>query len=63
MHARRRRDRNIKRVEDDEEYIVFDTRDEHGELTQLPFGPFDTVEEVLAEDDEDVTVEDIEVDI
>lgn len=48
--------------QDDGDFILFDTIDEDGETTQLPFGAFDTVLLVTVFDDEltweDVLVED-----
>ena len=43
--------------------LLFPTRDEDDETTELWFGPFDTVALVTRFDDGDVTVEDIEVEV
>lgn len=47
---------------DDGDFLLFDTVDEDGELTQLPFGPFDVVMLVTSLDEteewEDVLIED-----
>lgn len=45
---------------DDGDFLLFDTVDEDGEVTQLPFGPFDVVLLVIAFD-EDVEWEDVPI--
>lgn len=37
---------------DEGDFLLFDTRDEDGELTQLPFGPFDPVTVVVSWSDD-----------
>lgn len=46
--------------QDDGDYLLFDTVDEDGETTQLPFGAFDTVHLITVFDD-DVFFEDIDI--
>lgn len=47
---------------DEADTILLDVVDDEGEHTEYPFGPFDTVSIVAAFDD-DITVEDIEVEV
>lgn len=38
---------------DDGDFLLFDTVDEDGEITQLPFGPFDVINLVTSLEDEE----------
>lgn len=46
--------------DDDGDFILANLKDEDGEVTQIPFGPFDTVT-IVSRFDEDVEFEDVEV--